>query len=318
MTKISASGATGAELLRDTFGEDAALARAGATFPAVPIPWEQLSSVSGWAVWLGHPPVPSYLPILPVAAELIWDDPLVALAAAAAVSLDYAVRRGAMNSIATANLLRHEAPTAVIVPGDVHPNLLSAIDQVKQLGIPVVPGADTLASIPSFAARAAAHGSRVSVPHDPALSFQTIEVSDRIGGNPLSSFVLHHEGERDGVTVIGDMSARLGVEIGVLDPKIGLEETAGLEAIASTYPSFLDGVTSRIEGHSLRVAWASGYEPRPQDLGEVIRAWLKALQGLHLVDVRIAFAPPQGRSAFLTDMRARASAFKEFRSNPQG
>lgn len=318
MTKISAPGATGAELLRDTFGEDAALARAGAAFPAVSIPWEQLASVSGWAVWLGHPPVPSGLPILPVAAELIWDDPLVALAAATAVSLDYAVRRGAASSIATANLLRHEAPTAVIVPGEVHPSLLSAIDQVKQLGIPVVPGADTLTSIPSFAARAATHGSPVSVPHDPALSFQTIEVSDRIGGNPLSSFVLHHEGERDSVTVIGDLSARLGVEIGVLDPNIGLEETAGLEAIALTYPSFLDGVTSRIEGHSLEVAWASGYEPRPQDLGEVIRAWLKALQSLRLVDVRIAFAPPQGRSAFLTDMRARASAFKEFRSNPQG
>ncbi len=317
VTEIAAPGSTGAQLLRNALG-DAALARAGAALPAIAVPWDRLASVLGWVVWLGHPPVPAGLPILPAPEELVWGDPLVALATAAAVSLDYASRRAEVGPLDMASMLRHEAPVAVIVPGDVHPTLAGAIAEAEQLGIPIVRDAaatvDILTAIPSFAARQVAHDGNVSRRHDPALSFQTIEAATRIGGNPLSSFVLHHEGERDGVSVIGNLSARFGVEIGVLDPAVGLEETAVLEAMAATYPSFLDGLTSRIEGHSLEVAWGSGDEPTAQDLGEVIRSWLKALHGLRLVDVRIAFAPLQGRSALLTDMRARAAAYKELRS----
>ncbi|MDP9472748.1 MAG: hypothetical protein M3Q71_19135 [Chloroflexota bacterium] len=321
MTDIGPSGSAAADFLHSALG-DAALASAGAALPAVPVPWDLLARVPGWAVWLGHPPVPPDLPILPVAEEFVWGDPLVALATATIVSVDYAVRRARVYFTDIADLLRREAPVVVIVPGDVHPSLLQAIDDAERVGLPIVRGVGNvpavLASLPSFAARQAAHAGGVKRPHDPALSLQTIEVAGRIGGNPLSSFVLHHEGERDGVSVIGDFSARFGVEVGVMSPAVGLEETANLEAMAATYPSFQDGVTSRIEGHSLEVSWANGYEPNARDLGEVIRAWLKALHGLRLVDVRIAFAPPQGRSALLTDMRARAAAFKAIRSGGQG
>lgn len=318
MTAVGPSDSAGAEFLHRTIG-DTALANAGAALPILLPPWDQLAWVPGWAIWLGHPPVPPDLPILPIAEEFVWGEPLVALATATMVSLDYAVRRSRLSSTGVADVLQREAPVAVIVPGDVHPNLLSAINDVEQIGIPVLRDAENLpallASLPSFAARQSAHASNVRGPHDPALSFQMLEVAHHIGGNPLSSFVLHHEGERDGVSVIGDLSARFGLEVGILDPTVGLEETAELEAMVATYPDFLDGVTSQVEGHSLQVSWAAAHEPNVHDLGEVIRAWLKALYGLRLVDVRIAFAPPQGRSALLTDMRARAAAFKELRAN---
>lgn len=318
MTAIDAPTSTGADLLRQ-FLRDAALAEAGAALPVIPAPWERLARHNGWAVWLGHPPVPDDLELLPAAPELLWDDPFVALATATTVSLDYAERRGADSLASVADRLAREAPVAVVVPGDVQAALGSLIGEAEQLGIPIVRGSvdirKRLAEIPSFAARSAAHGSLVSRSHDPSLSFQTVDAVDRIGGNPLSSFVLHHEGEQDGVSVIGERSARWGVEVGVQGHGVGLAETAALEAVVATYPSFLDGVTSRIEGHSLELAWSDDSEFTPQDVGEVIRIWLKALNGVDLVDVRIAFAPPQGRSALLTDMRARAAAFKEFRAS---
>ena len=316
MSGSEISAGAGVEFLRTALG-DTALTRAGAALPPVQVPWSGLAQVPGWVVWLGHPPVPADLSILPVPAELIWDDPLVALTTTAVVSIDYALHRSRATSENWAEVLRREAPVAVVVPGDVHPNLVSAIAAADRIGIPIIRGAAdlpaALASLPSFAARRGAHSSPVSRPHDPALSFQTVDVAGSIGGNSLSSFVLHHEGERDEVTVIGDLSTRFAVEIGVYDTSVGLQETMDLEVMAATYPSFFNGVSSRIEGHSLAVSWAEDCEPSPTDLGEVIRAWLKALAGMSVVDVRIAFAPPQGRSALLTDMRARAAAFKELR-----
>ena len=305
------------ELVARTMGDGSPLAVAAP--PLFDPPWDDLAKRSGWVFWCGHPPVPPLGDAAPLPAppELLWDDPMTGLATATAIALDYATRRGAADRAAIQQVLRREGPLAVVVPGEVHESLLSALQEIAALGIPLIFGLDdllpALAALPVFAARSTAHAAAVSRRHDPALSFQSITAVDHLGGNPLSSFVLHAEGERDGVTVIGAPSVRVGLEIGVRGPGIDLERTVALERAAASYPGFLDGVSSRLEGHSLEIEWAAAAEPSPSDLGETLRAWLMALDGADLVDVRLVFAPPVGRSAVLTEMRARAAAFKEYR-----
>ena len=284
------------------------------------VPYERLALADGWVVWLGHPPIPDGLPLLPVPDHLLWDDPTLAVLAAAVTALDYAESRGASSPESVRSLLAMEGPVALLIPDQVDDALLPMVNAAAALGLPVVRGPfptelhPMLRAVPGFAARTAAHATPVGRPHDPALTFQPVTVVDRLGGNSLSSFVLHHEGERDGVSIVGEPSARVGIEVGVLGPGVDLAATAALERAAATFPSFLGGVTSAIVDHSLEIGWADGMAPSPTALGEVIRAWLKALHGVSLVDVRIAFAPPHGRSARLTDMRARAAEYKAIRT----
>jgi len=307
-------------LLTGAIGQQSVLSKTAALLPTFEPPWEHLARLSGWVVWLGHPPAPPFSdpPLLPAPSELLWDAPATSLATVAGLSLRYAQRRGAVTRAAIQRLLLREGPIAVIIPDEPHPSLCPALNEIAGLGIPLVPGTDALdvrlASIPSFAARLRGHAAPIARPHDPSLAFQSIAPVDTIGANPLSSFVLHHEGERDGISVTGEPSQRLGLEIGVRGPALGLAETIGLEASAATYPPFLDGVTSRLEGHSLEIGWAGKAKPDPPAIGHVLRAWLMALDVVDLVDVRLVFAPPTGRSAVLTDMRARAAAFREYRA----
>lgn len=309
---------TGEELLIAALGPASPLARAAIAVEPFVVPYDRLARVDGWVVWCGHPPAPSGIPLLPAPEHLLWGEPLDALAAAAAVSADYAARRGARDAAGMAAILRNEGPVAVVVPEPVHPRLAAALDDLLRLGVPVVEAAwdveQALAAVRSFAARRRAHAAPVQRLHDPALSFQQIAVVDRIGGNPQSSFVVHHEGERDGVRVTGALSPRFGLEVGLRGPGITLERTAEIEELAAVIPSFLDGVTSRFDGHSLEIGWQDGAQPDPEEIGQVLRAWLKALYDAEIVDVRLAFAPPRGRSALLTEMRARASAFRDIRA----
>ncbi|HEY8446545.1 MAG TPA: hypothetical protein VIL01_05505 [Thermomicrobiales bacterium] len=308
---------TGEELLVAALGEESALAQAAAAVEPFIVPYDQLARVDGWVIWCGHPPAAPGLPLLPAPEHIIWGEPAAALAAAALVSADYAARRGARDAMATRSLLAREGPIAVVVPEPVHPQLQPTLDELRSLGVPIIEQPSdalaAIAAIPAFAMRRTAHAAPVGRLHDPALGFQQVIMDVRIGGNPLSSFVVHHEGERDGVQVIGTLSPRAGIEVGLRGAGITLERTEEIEREAAHIPSFLDGVTSRVAGHSLEIGWRHGNEPTPEQIGEVFRAWLKALHGADLVDVRLAFAPPRGRSALLTEMRARAKAYRQVR-----
>lgn len=309
---------TGEELLVAALGPASPLARAAIAVEPFVVPYDRLARMDGWVVWCGHPPAPSGIPLLPAPEHLLWGEPLDALAAAAAVSADYAARRGARDAATMSALLRNEGPVAVVIPEPVHPRLAAALNDLLRLGVPVVEAAgnveQALAAVRAFAVRRSAHAAPVGRLHDPALSFQQIAVSDRIGGNPQSSFIVHHEGERDGVRVTGSLAPRFGLEVGLRGPGITLERTAKIEAQAAVIPSFLDGVTSQFAGHSLEIGWREGAMPGPDEIGHVLRAWLKALYDAEIVDVRLAFAPPRGRSALLTEMRARARTYREIRA----
>lgn len=302
--------------------DDGALAAGVSALPPFRPPWADLARRSGWVVWLGLPPVPGLgvAHPLPVPPELVWDEPTAALAATAAVALGYARRRGATDRAGVDALLRREGPVAVVVPAEVHPSLRLALAEIEGLGVPLLLGAaavaERLAALPAFAARAEGHAAPIARVHDPALAFGEIEVVGRMGGDPLSSYVLHPEGERDGVRVTGEPNGRVAVEVGVRGAGFGLAESAALQALAATYPGFLDGVESEEDerGHGLVIGWADGRRPEGTEVGDAIRAWLRALDGVERVDVRLVFAPATGRSARLTEMRARAAAFKDYRA----
>lgn len=306
----------------EMLAEGGALAAGVSAMPAFAPPWADLAGRSGWVLWLGLPPVPGLGAAhpLPVPPDLVWGDPTTALATAASVALAYARRRGAADRAGVGALLRREGPVAVAVPEEVAPTLQAALAELEGLGVPLLFGAEgvaqRLAGLPAFAARALGHAAPIERAHDPALAWQEAVAVGRMGGDPLSSYVLHPEGERDGVRVTGEPSGRLAIEVGVRGAGVGLPESAALEALAAAYPGFLDGVESREDeqGHGLVIGWAEGRRPEGTEVGEAIRAWLRALDGIDLVDVRLVFAPAAGRSARLTDMRARAAAFKEYRA----
>jgi hypothetical protein len=282
------------------------------------VPYDHLAGVNGWTLWLGHPPVPDALTLLPAPEELLWGEPESAIATAMLVAADYAIRRGANDLPSARAILDRESPIAIVVPDLVHPSLEVILVRAARAGLQVVnrriATVDELATIvPTFRRRREAHAVNLGRGHDPALSFQE-RVSDVvIGGNPLSSFVVHNEPERDDVTVTGELSERIGIEIGVAGPEITVEATKVIEDLAATFPSFVDGITSARSDHSLAIGWREGDSPQPLIIGEAFRTWLKALCGASIVDVRIAFASERGASALLTDIRARASAFRRYR-----
>jgi hypothetical protein len=281
-------------------------------------PWSQLAEVDGWVLWLGHPPIPDEIDLVPAPGHLVWDDPVSALGVAVAVSLDYSARRGG-SLRALRDFLAREAPLVVLVPGELHPAVRDHLGEVEGLGIPVlnVPPSpiDEVAELGPFAARREAHAVDLGRPHDPVFSFETVAVVGWTGNNSLSSLVLHPEGERDGVSITGEMSDRVGIEIGIRSTNFGVPESLALEHEAAQFPSFFEGVTSRSNGLALEIGWASGSKPTPDQLGGVFHVWLKALYRFEIVDVRIVFAPEHGRSARLVDMRERARHYSQYRNS---
>jgi hypothetical protein len=283
------------------------------------VPYDHLSGIDGWAIWLGHPPVPDELLLLPVPGVLLWDEPATAVATAMLVAADYAIRRGATDRGFARRVLEKECPVAIVVPDLVHGALATMFQNAVGAGVPVLFGrmeteSDLVAAVPSFHIRREAHSVDLGRAHDPALSFQTRFTDVTIGGNSLSAFVVHNEPERDDVTITGKLDERIAIEIGLSGPGISLESTAEIEHIAATIPSFLDGITSILEDHSLKIGWRDDDAPDPKAIGGAFDVWLKALTGATVADVRIAFAPAKGRSTLIAEMSARAYAFRDFRS----
>jgi hypothetical protein len=308
---------TGEELLAAALGSTSPVTKAALALEPFIVPYDQLARVDGWALWLGHPPVPNGLALLPVPDHLAWGEPLGALTATVAVAADYAARRGARSSAEARNVLTRESPVVVAVPGDVTASLAESLLEVRRLGVPIVDrptdSVAAVAAVPPFALRRRAHDQPVGRPHDPALSFQEFVVDGWIGRNSPSSFVLHHEGTRDGVSVEGEFGERIAIEIGVRGPGVGIESTERLEREAALVPAFLSGIETRLEGESLAIGWRREAQPTADELGAVLHVWLKALFCLDLVDVRIAFAPSRSQSALVTAMRARARDYRRER-----
>jgi hypothetical protein len=210
----------------------------------------------------------------------------------------------------------------IIVPSDLSPSLAIMLAECSALGLPMISGPDDLtlrlAEIAPRRHRRAAHGQIPGLLHDPAYAAEVVEVSREAGANSLSSFILHPEGERDGVTISGEPGDRFGIEIGLLGPGIDLAASRVIELDAARMPGFLPGVTSELAGTSLRVGLGPGTVLDPHALGAVWQAWLREIWGAVLVDVRIAFAPDHGRSALLVDMRTRAQQYRAYRDSEIG
>ena len=85
-------------LLDEWLGPGSAVAQAAHGLDPFMVPYDHLADDHGWLLWLGHPPVPDGLPLLPVPDHLLWGEPITALAAATLVCADYAVRRGAVDA----------------------------------------------------------------------------------------------------------------------------------------------------------------------------------------------------------------------------
>jgi hypothetical protein len=310
---------TGEELLEAALGANSTLTKRAQAIDPFIVPYDQLARVDGWIVWLGHPPVPDGITLLPVPGYLMWDEPETALAATAAVAADYAARRGARSADGMMAVIERESPVAVVVPGQITAGLQGLLDEFPKLRVPVLDRPrelqSALASLGSFALRRRAHGAAIPRAHDPALSFQHLIVDGRIGGDARSTYVVHNEGQRDGLEVTGSFGERVGIEIGVRGPAITAESTAALERPIAEIPAFLSGVTSAMVGQSLEIGWRFEAEPTAEEIGEAFRVWVKALFGAEVVDVRIAFAPPGERSDRLLEMRTRAEEFRRRRES---
>jgi hypothetical protein len=309
---------TGEELIQAALGPDSPLTQAAHAIEPFVVPYDQLARIDGWVVWLGHPPVPDGLSLLPVPDHLLWDDPATTVATVVALAADYAARRGARDPADLRETLTRESPLVVVIPGDVAPGLHALLEDAARLGLPLMerPGElePALNSLPAFGMRRRAHAEPVGRLHDPALSFQHFVPAGRAGGDALSIFVVHNEGERDGVDVLGETGEHLGIEIGIRGDGITIQATEEIERRAAKLPSFLNGVTSAASGDSLEIGWRLDARPTARELGEVFRVWLKELEGVELVDVRVAYAPARERSAALAEMHARAETFRQARA----
>ncbi len=298
--------------------EGSALGELLAALPPFDIPWDHLSYAEGWSVWLGHPPVPEAVAIVPAPPELVWGDPASVLGMAVSTSLRYALLRGADSFVSAAGVLQREGPVSLLIPGDLSPRLAASLAECTALGIPMVTGSDSMTSdlplLRQRRIRRQAHAVALGRPHDPALTGQHVDIVASFGGNSLSSFVLHSEGEVDGVRVAGTPSERMAIEVGVQGEGLDLGASLLLEDDAARIPGFLDGVSSARSGNTLTIGWAEGQQPDPEVLGRLWQTWLKAIWGATLVDVRLAFAPDHGRSALLVDMRTRASQYRAYRT----
>lgn len=316
-------------MIADSISPEALLARwlgdlADQVTPAlyaepIRMPYDRLASVDGWAVWLGHPPVPDGLSLLPAPEALLWDEPATAVATGLLVAADYAVRRGARDTASAREILLRESPVAFVVPDGIRGRGADVLTSAETSGAPVIEQrvesmADLGVVASPFGRRSKAHSVSLGRLHDPAMSFQSRVPRRTIGDNASSSFVVHDDPERDGVTVSGTMSERYAIEVGLLAPIMAPSTISEIERLTASIPSFLDGVTSYLEEDALEIGWQEGSEPEPEVIGEAIRVWLKALADATVVDVRIAFAPRAASTPELNALHARAAEFRRRRS----
>ena len=282
------------------------------------VPYERLANIDGWVVWLGHPPVPDDLSLLPAPESLLWNEPETAIATGMLVAADYAIRRGAVDAASARSVLVREGPVAFVVPEGIRGPGAEILKGAEAAGLPVIRRrTETMVElselIPAFRRRRGAHSVSIGRAHDPALSFQSRVATFTIGDNAASSFVVHDEPETDGVAVSGILSQQVAIEVGVSAPGVTSAAVPQIEQLAATVPSFLDGVTSYLENDALEIGWQEGREPTPVMIGEVLRIWLAALLDATLVDVRIAFAPPGSTSPELANLHRRAAEFRRSR-----
>lgn len=282
------------------------------------VPYDQLASIDGWALWLGHPPIPDGLPLLPAPESLLWGEASVAIATALLVAADYAIRRGARDIESARVILNRESPVAIVIPGPLNRSLEPLLTAAETAGLAVIRGEvehpDELAAmVDAFGMRRAAHAVDLGRPHDPALSFQLPATQVTSGGSALSSFLVHNEPSSRGIQVDRECGPHLGVSIGICGPDVTLEATAELEQVAATIPAFLDGVTSSLIGNTLTLGWGSDNTLQPETLALAFQTWLRALAGADACEIEIEFGIARQSDAELALLRARSNEFHQRR-----
>jgi hypothetical protein len=268
--------------------------------PMLMAPYDALASASGWVVDLSNPEADN-APFT-FGLETARDRALAALA----IALDYAVRRGATSLESARVILAREGPVWV-KRGDLPAGDDRILEAAERLGF--VSDQEPAA----FGRRRRGHEIEVGRRHDPALSFQAHRADRWIGGNSLSSFLVHDEPESDGVEVTGEIGPRWGVEIGIAGPGVTPRTTAEMEECVWSMPAFLDGVSTRRDPHSLVAGWRQDDPVKTGQLAHVLYAWTKALFDLDTVQVRAVFAVP-GEAEALVAMRERAAQYRAKRS----
>ncbi len=218
------------------------------------------------------------------------------------VACDYAIRRGATDLNSLHPILKRESPIP-FVSSEGHDASIAKV--IGELGLT---GADSRPRI----TRRRGHALSAPLVSDPVLSFKIGAVDHRWGDNALSSFVVHNEGEADRSSIVGDPSPRWAVEVGLPDT-VPTADLVAIEPQIAAMPGFLSNVQSRMDDDALILEWSGTATPSPGEIAQAIRAWAMAFFDLPYVDVRLVFAPSRGRSAVLTEMRARARAFRLYR-----
>jgi hypothetical protein len=282
-------------LLLELAGENQLVRERIADIGPLLVPFEILADTDGWVIDLQS-----------ADSVTSFDDPALGTDQrtinAALVAVDYAIRRGARTPSAVAAVLQREGPIAFrgLAQASTPIQVL-----IRQLGV-----SDDFPS--AFSRRATGHELSEPFDSDPSLSFEERAFDHVIGDNALSSLAVHTEGEGNQVLVTGALSDRWGVEVGLPDstPIAALDE---IEAEIARMPSFMRGQSSALDDDGIVLGWRTGIEPDPRKIGLVIQAWTRALFDVEFADVRIAFGPPHGRSALLTEMRSRARAYRLLR-----
>jgi hypothetical protein len=307
-------------LVFEWLGEGAPAAEAAVFAEPFHVPYDRLAGIDGWVVWLGHPPVPEDLPLLPAPDHLIFDDPATAIATGLLVAADYAVRRGARDVESAAAILARESPVAIVAPGDLHRSLRAMARRAAEAGVAVVIASGEASpdairvDVPAFAHRAEAHAVDLGRPHDPVLAFQPRVAEVVIGGNNASTFVVHDQGVGNGWRTTGALGSSVAIAIGLPDDAFDVASTATLEPVLALIPGFLDGVASWFQGDALAIGWHVGDSLEPDTIARAFHTWTKSLTGAAFVDVRIAFAKPGERTAEFDALRQLASSYNDYRS----
>lgn len=151
---------------------------------------------------------------------------------------------------------------------------------------------------------------QVSIPYnfDSTFASEEIEEGLTIGGTPSSSFVVTNIDKGDGVEVVGESGADVGIEIAVGDRRVDITMTDYLEEFAARLPSYIQGVSAAVSKGCPLIRWRAGVPLTMAQLGQAYYDGLRAHFKIDHLKVRLVFSPD-----LLLGMKAVADSFREGR-----
>lgn len=141
-------------------------------------------------------------------------------------------------------------------------------------------------------------------------SFATEEIKDgkTIGGTPVSSFIVTNADKGEGIEIIGDAGADVGIEIAIGDPRVDVVMTDYLEEFAARLPAYIEGVAAEMKAGCPAFSVRPGIPFEPAYLAQACQAGLKAHFNIAPVKIRLVFKPEM-----LPAMQQEAEAFRNKR-----